>query len=671
MPNRLINASSPYLLQHANNPVDWYPWGEEALQKAKNENKLILVSIGYSACHWCHVMEHESFENQEVADIMNRFFVCIKVDREERPDIDQIYMNAVQLMTGSGGWPLNCFCLPDQRPIYGGTYFPTQDWKNLLVNLAHFWDTQPDEAEEYAVRLTAGIQQSEKLIFVTEEKEYSLKNIENLLNPWKKAFDFSEGGHNRAPKFPMPDNWAFLMKTAYFLKDETAYNIVRLTLDKMSAGGIYDHIGGGFARYSVDKKWHIPHFEKMLYDNGQLMSLYADAFKFYRQKRYSEVVYEIFSWLQREMTSPEGGFYSALDADSEGVEGKFYTWHKEEIDEVLGDNADIFNTYYEITEDGNWEEEQINNPWIRQEKEKVASQFNISVENLNRILTESKTKLLEIRNKRVHPGLDDKILTSWNALMLKGLCDAYKAFGDDDFLVVAFQNAQFIEANLRNRETGGLYRNFKNGKATITAFLDDYALLIQSYISLYEVTFDESWINLAKELCDYTLLHFNDTESGLFFYTSDESEELIARKQEIMDNVIPSSNSVMAWNLKKLHLFFDNPGYAEIYKGMLRTVEPHISAYASAYSNWASLLLDEVVGVYEVAITGQECYLQREKLEKYYIPNKIILGGTSGTLPLLKDKFVGDTRIFVCRNKTCQLPVKEANEAIKQILEQE
>jgi uncharacterized protein YyaL (SSP411 family) len=667
MSNRLIHTSSPYLLQHANNPVDWYPWGEEALAKAKAENKLILVSIGYSACHWCHVMEHESFEDEGVAELMNRFFVCIKIDREERPDIDQIYMNAAQLMTGRGGWPLNCFCLPDQRPIYGGTYFPREDWKNLLTNLAHFWDTKPQEAVKYAEQLTEGIQQSEKLPIVKEQQDYTLKNIEQILSPWKQLFDFSEGGHNRAPKFPMPNNWALLMKVAHLLKDEASHVIVRLTLDKMAAGGIYDHLGGGFARYAVDGKWHIPHFEKMLYDNGQLVSLYSDAYKWCGEHRYKEAVYETIDWLKREMTSPEGGFFSALDADSEGVEGKFYTWNKSEVVEVLGKDEAIFSAYYEITEEGNWEEEQINNPWIRKEKAIVAEDFNISIKEFEEIIKRSKQKLFERRSLRIRPGLDDKILTSWNALMLKGLCDAYKAFADEEFLELALRNANFIEANLMKPE-GGLFRNHKDGKSAINAFLDDYALLMEAFISLYEVTFDEKWLQMSKSLCDFVYTHFYDEESGLFFYTSDEDEALIARKYEVMDNVISSSNSVMAWNLKKLSLYYALAKYEEIYQRMLRTVEPHIKAYGSAYANWASLLLDEINGSFEIAITGEDAEEKRKELEKSYIPNKIILGGQQGTLPLLQDKFVGETRIFVCENKTCQLPVSDVNEAIKQIL---
>jgi uncharacterized protein YyaL (SSP411 family) len=668
MSNQLQYSSSPYLLQHANNPVDWYPWGKEALDKAKAENKLILVSIGYSACHWCHVMEHESFESEEVAELMNQFFVCIKIDREERPDIDQIYMNAVQLMTGRGGWPLNCFCLPDQRPIYGGTYFPKQDWMNLLTNLAHFYETKPEEAEDYAVKLTEEIKQSEKLNFIKEDKTYKLENLQEILEPWKMLFDFTEGGHNRSPKFPMPNNWDFLMKAAVLLKDEAAHVIVRLTLDKMAAGGIYDHLGGGFARYSVDGKWHIPHFEKMMYDNGQLLGLYADAFKWSNEERYQEVVEEIFTWLTREMTSPEGGFYSALDADSEGVEVKFYTWEKQEIDAFLGDNADLFNTYYEVSEAGNWEEEHINNLWIRKEKDDVAESFNLSIEDFKEKIKSAKAKLMTVRDQRIRPGLDDKILTSWNALMIKGLCKAYQAFADEKYLELALKNYQFLNKNMVQTE-GGLYRNYKNGKASINGFLDDYALFIEAAIHLYECTFNESYLHQAKALTDYVLDHFRDDESGMFFYTSNLDEALIARKYETMDNVIPASNSIMAFNLKRISQFFDEKRYEKIYQHLLKMVQPQMKSYGSGYSNWASLLLEEVNGCYEIAITGTNYSQQRKELEKNYIPNKIILGGKQGNLPLLQDKFVGEARIFVCKDKSCKLPVSDVSEAIKQIFE--
>jgi uncharacterized protein YyaL (SSP411 family) len=662
--NQLSKSTSPYLLQHANNPVNWFPWGPEALEKAKIENKLILVSIGYSACHWCHVMEHESFEDVKVAELMNEFFVCIKVDREERPDIDQIYMNAVQLMTGRGGWPLNCFCLPDQRPIYGGTYFPKQDWKNLLLNLAQFWDTKPEEAEEYAVKLTQGIKDSDQLKIITEEKKYSQEDIQQILAPWKMLFDFTDGGHNRAPKFPMPNNWAFLMQAAHLLKDEASEIIVWLTLDKMAAGGIYDHLGGGFSRYSVDSKWHIPHFEKMLYDNGQLVSLYADAFKWSNKNRYKEVVYETLAWVKREMTSVDGGFYSALDADSEGIEGKFYVWSKVEIDTILGKDAEVFNAYYGVTEDGNWEEEETNH--LNAANFNFTEGFNLTDNELQTIIKSCKQKLLVERAKRVRPGLDDKILTSWNALMLKGYIDAYKTFAEPEFLSTALQNASFIKTNLL-KMNGSLFRSYKNGLATINAFLDDYAQTIEAFIALYEVTFDEVWLNDARSLAEYALANFMDEETGMFFYTSIKDEKLIARKYELMDNVIPASNSVMAWNFKKLALFFDQEKYATIYKRMLKTIQAEIKSYGSGYSNWASLLLSEIEGTYEIVITGSDFEQSRIELEKVYIPNKIMLGGLKGTLPLQQNKLGMQNTIYVCQNKTCSLPVGNVNEAIKQI----
>ncbi len=665
MPNRLIHSTSPYLQQHAHNPVDWFPWGEEALQKAKAENKLLLVSIGYSACHWCHVMEHESFEDEQVAEVMNRFFVCIKVDREERPDVDQIYMSAVQLMTNRGGWPLNCICLPDQRPVYGGTYFPKKDWLNLLVNLAGFWKDKPKEAEDYAVRLTEGIHKYEQFEFVKEQKEYSKADLEAIVNPWKRHFDLSEGGLNRAPKFPMPNNWQFLMRYAHLMKDEATHIIVRITLEKMAFGGIYDQIGGGFARYSVDGKWHVPHFEKMLYDNAQLVSLYAEAFTFAVDPLYPKIIAETLVFIERELTSPEGGFYSALDADSEGVEGKFYTFSKAEVEEVLGEEAELFCTYFHVTEEGNWEEEGTNIFFRKDDADELDERFGLSPDELQAKINSSRQKILDKRSTRVRPGLDHKILAGWNGLMLKGYCDAYRALDEPQYLETAIRNASFILQNLSNGN-GKLKRVYGNDSP---AFLDDYALVAEALIGLYEVTFEEKWLQEARKINDYAVDHFYDLETGMFFYTSDEDVQLIARKTEVMDNVIPSSNSVMARNLKKLGLFFDHPEYLELSAQLLRNVEKSMASYGSSFSNWAMLLLDEVFGVYEVVVTGEASEDKRKAFEKKYVPNKIILGGTKGSLPLLQDKIGSKNSIFVCKDKTCQLPVNEVAEAFKQIVE--
>ena len=667
--NRLANSASPYLLQHANNPVDWYPWVAEALQKAKDENKLILVSIGYSACHWCHVMEHESFEDEQVAAVMNEYFVCIKVDREERPDVDQIYMSAVQLMTGRGGWPLNCICLPDQRPIYGGTYFRKNDWVSLLFNLADFYKQKPKEAEEYAVKLTDGIRQYESVKFIDSQPEYTKEHLETILKNWERYFDRVEGGIGNAPKFPMPNNWQFLMRYAFLMQDDDVAQQVKLTLHKMAFGGIYDHIGGGFARYSVDEHWHVPHFEKMLYDNAQLVALYSEAAVWRYDPLYLQIVDETILFVKRELTSPEGGFYSALDADSEGVEGKFYTFTKDEIEKILGPDADLFCIYYHVTDDGNWEEEETNVFFRKEADQQLAEKLGLSEIDLVSKINILRDKVLEERSKRVRPGLDNKILTSWNGLMLKGLCEAYRVFHKPEYLELALQNAQFITDNMINADgrINRIYNKKNQHGSTPVAFLDDYANLIDAFIALYEVTFDEDWLQKAKALTDRAIKHYYDNETGVFYFTAADDEQLIARKSEIMDSVIPASNSAMANNLKTLGLLFDNEYYAEISAQLLRNVVGQIAKYGSSYSNWCSLLLNEIFSINEVAIVGDQAETLRVEMEKKYIPNKIILGGTKGSLPLLQDKFAASTRIFVCKDKTCGLPSENTEEALKQI----
>ncbi|WP_069660506.1 thioredoxin domain-containing protein [Arcticibacter eurypsychrophilus] len=668
MANRLIKETSPYLQQHAHNPVDWYPWGEEALSKAKSENKLILVSIGYSACHWCHVMEHESFEDLSVAEMMNANYVCIKVDREERPDVDQIYMNAVQLMTGQGGWPLNCICLPDQRPIYGGTYFGNSDWKKVLSQLAGFWEQKPDEAVGYAERLTEGVRKIEKLNLFSEELTYSTGDLEAIFQPWKKSFDSKEGGYNRAPKFPLPNNWQFMLRYAHVMDSASAWKATQLTLKKMAFGGIYDHIGGGFARYSVDGRWHVPHFEKMLYDNAQLVSLYAEAYQYSPDPLYKQVVYETLDWVEREMLSEEGGFYSALDADSEGVEGKFYTFTEEELNAILEPaESAIFNAFYGITAEGNWEEEHVNICKKSPGVEDLAEGLDLMHDPL---LASAKAKVFAYRSKRVRPGLDHKILAGWNGMMQKGFIDAYKVFKEPRFLEIALVNANFILKNLVD-DSGALLRVFRktpDTKVKYTAFLDDYSFLIDAFISLYEVTFNEDWLHEAQKLNRFVLTNFFDSGTGLFFYTSQTDQELIARKHEIIDNVIPSSNSSMALNLFKLGHLFQDETYLEQSAEMLKAVFPSIKTYGSGYSNWGILLINVIFGVYEIAITGPGYEKLRQELENYFIPNKILLGGSSGKLPLLQDKFSGKSKIFVCKNRTCRLPVTSVSEALKQIL---
>ncbi|MEK7689139.1 MAG: thioredoxin domain-containing protein, partial [Deltaproteobacteria bacterium] len=566
--NHLIQESSPYLLQHAHNPVDWYPWSNEAFEKAKKENKLVLVSIGYSSCHWCHVMEKESFEDEETAKLMNENFVCIKVDREERPNIDMTYMTAVQIMTNSGGWPLNCFTLLDGRPFYGGTYFPNAQWKQVLIKLSELYKTEPKKVEEYAAQLTQEIKKTEVIKLNEEKISFTMEDAKSIYTQLEKSFDNEEGGPSRAPKFPMPVNYIFLLHYYHLTKNEKAIEHVKLTLSKMAFGGIYDQLGGGFARYSTDAKWKVPHFEKMLYDNVQLVSLYSEAYQLTKEPLYKQIVFETLEFISREMTSSEGGFYSALDADSEGEEGKYYVWKKPELEKILGEKFSVFSDYYNVNNIGFWEH---GNYILLRKKpdEEIAKIHNLSVDELRKKISEAKKILLEERGERVRPPkADDKQLTSWNALMLKGYADAYTVFGEEKFLNSALKNADFILTKLKNknpittlpkREGVGLYHSYKNGKAAVNGYLEDYSFTMEAFIALYQITFNEKWLNEANRLMDYTIAHFFDKESGMFFFTSDLSaeaaaqagldKELIALKMKTTDNVIPASNSSIAKDL--------------------------------------------------------------------------------------------------------------------------
>ncbi|MEN0049359.1 MAG: thioredoxin domain-containing protein, partial [Bacteroidota bacterium] len=473
--NKLVEENSPYLLQHAHNPVNWYPWGEEALEKAKKENKLLLISVGYAACHWCHVMEHESFEDTTVANLMNKHFVSIKVDREERPDVDNVYMTACQLATNkSCGWPLNAFALPDGRPVWAGTYFPKKEWLSVLNYFTELYQKEPEKLDTYAAQLTEGIQTLEQIDWNEDALQLTDNQITNWTTIFLQGIDQKRGGRKGAPKFPMPNNYEYLLKYAYQIGDGEAKEVALTTLDNIALGGIYDQLGGGFARYSVDADWHVPHFEKMLYDNGQLVSLYSQAYQWTKEDLYQKTVEETLEFIARELTDESGGFYSSLDADSEGEEGKFYVWTQEEIEEVLQNEqaANIFNTYYDVSKAGNWEHTNVLQR--KRTAEEVATQFGLSVEELEKQIVSAKTQLFEARSKRVRPGLDDKILTSWNALMLKGYIDAYKAFGKEEYLNTALKNADFLIQNMM-QEDGKLFRNHKDGKSVINGFLDDYA----------------------------------------------------------------------------------------------------------------------------------------------------------------------------------------------------
>lgn len=665
--NALVHETSPYLLQHAHNPVNWFAWNDETLEKAKRENKLILVSVGYSACHWCHVMEHESFEDEQVAKLMNEKFICIKVDREERPDIDQVYMSAVQLMTGRGGWPLNCFALPDGRPIYGGTYFPKEQWMNVLHNVAAVYRDEPGKAVEYAMKLTEGVRLSELIEPVEAPEGFTALTLGNCVTNWAKHFDNSEGGPNRAPKFPLPNNYKFLLRYCRQLPEAERGQLpgyLQLTLQKMAFGGIYDQLGGGFARYSTDHLWKVPHFEKMLYDNAQLVSLYSEAWQFTGDPLYKQVVYETLGWVEREMTSPEGIFYSALDADSEGEEGKFYVWTKEELEAELGAGFSLFADYYNVNATGHWEHG--NYILLRKQTDAVLAQkHSISEVELQERISGMKTRLLALREKRVRPGLDDKSLTSWNAMMIKGYADAYEAFAEPAFLKAALKCASFI-LEKQSRPDGGLNHNHKNGRSSINGYLEDYAFMIEALIALYQVTFEEKWLMEAKRLAEYSITHFYDKASGMFWFTSDLDRALIARKMEVSDNVIPASNSVMANALFVLARYFDEPGYHQMAVQMLGNVQRHISQYGSGYSNWAIALLQHVFPFYEIVIVGNSVDEMRKRLGQHYFPNRIFAGSKqTGSLSLLENRYrQGQTLIYVCVNKACQQPVSKAEEAL-------
>ncbi|MEM7109031.1 MAG: thioredoxin domain-containing protein [Bacteroidota bacterium] len=666
--NRLIKSTSPYLLQHAYNPVDWHPWGEEALEKAKKEDKPIIVSIGYSSCHWCHVMERESFENDSIARLMNENFINIKVDREERPDVDQIYMDAVQAMGLGGGWPLNVFLTPDQKPFYGGTYFPPAQWAALMKNITKAFTEKREEVEKSADDLTNALSTSEIVKYRLKETEQEFKKevLDSMYSIMAAKFDPEDGGFDKAPKFPMPNNWLFLLRYYHITKNQSAIDHITLTLDKIAMGGIFDQIGGGWARYSTDGEWLAPHFEKMLYDNGQLVSLYSEAYQITGSPVYKEVVYKTVEWLKREMLDASGGFYSALDADSEGEEGKFYVWNLEEFNNVLGKDAGLLAQYYDVTEKGNWEEKNILRR-LRSDEE-FARENEMDPEDLKKMVNSANHTLLEARDKRVRPGMDDKVLAGWNGIMMKGLVDAYEAFDEPEFLLLAEKNAQFIIDKMGNGK--GLYRSFTSGQASIDAYLEDYAYVIDALSALYQVTFEEKWLNKAKELTEYTLEHFFDTEEGLFFFTDNSSEKLIARKKEVFDNVIPASNSQMALNLYQLGVIFDDEEFKAKASSMISKMAALMKDEPAYLTNWGILYAYLSTPTAEISIVGPTAKEVQQQFVKRYLPNKVVMGAeTESDLPLMKSKYAmnGETTIYVCYNKTCKLPVTSVEKAYQQL----
>ena len=665
--NRLLHSHSPYLLQHAHNPVDWYPWGPEALAKASLENKPILVSIGYSACHWCHVMEKESFEDAPTAAIMNANFVCIKIDREERPDLDNIYMDAVQAMGLQGGWPLNVFLMPNQKPFYGGTYFPNAKWKQLLTSIADAFVGHADQLAESAEGFGRGLSRKEtdKYGIQAGEGELDADELVEVITKLTAQFDPEWGGMNRIPKFPMPAIWHFVLDYALLSSREDLRQAVFFTLQKMGMGGIYDHLRGGFARYSVDGEWFAPHFEKMGYDNGQLLELYAKAYQVSRDPFYLEKLRETKDWICTEMTQEEGGFHAAQDADSEGVEGKFYTWTYVELEALLGADLAWFADLYSLKPTGNWEDG-VNILFQEDSYETVAQRQGIPLPTFLDKLADQKAKLLNIRNLRIYPGKDDKVLAGWNGLIDAGLIQGYLATGDEEFLTMALRNLDFVQVQLFRE--GTLYRSYKNGQAYTPAFLEDYAALIKASLMAYAASGLSRHLAFAQTLAEVVLARFYDAEDGYFYFSDPSAEKLIANKKELFDNVIPASNSILARSFHQLSLLTYEENYGKIAARMLGGMKELVLKDPGFLCNWANFYLESLVPTAEIAIVGTGAKQKALSLLADYLPNAVVAWSESPTasVPLLAGKLgdaEGNALIYVCVNRSCRRPVATVEEA--------
>jgi uncharacterized protein YyaL (SSP411 family) len=677
MSNRLENETSPYLLQHANNPVDWFPWGDEALQKAKKENKPILISIGYAACHWCHVMEKESFENGEIAFIMNENFINIKIDREERPDLDHIYMDAVQTMTGSGGWPLNVFLTPEKKPFFGGTYFPPRrafnrsSWPEVLIAVSNAFREKRNEIENQAESLTAHLVQSNSFGHQSPGvgNEFSKEKIDELFQNLMKSADKEWGGFGRAPKFPQTFSIQFLLRYYHVTKNEDALTHACLCLDKMIEGGIYDQLGGGFARYSTDNEWLVPHFEKMLYDNALLITALAEAYQVTKKERYREVIDETIGFIKREMMHPLGGFYSALDADSESKEGKFYVWEFDEVKRRVA-NAEIFCEFFDITQNGNWEGENILR--IKRPLEDFARVKNISIDELKIIIQNGRSVLFSERHKRVRPALDDKIILSWNALMNIALSKAFAATGTEEYRALSVTNMEFLITHFNSKSRDYFHHTWKDDEARNLAFLDDYAFLIQALLSLQETTGNLDWIFKAQDITEYVIRNFSEDETDFFLFTDSRQKDVIFRKKEVYDGATPSGNATMANNIYRLSILLNIPEWKIRTEKMISSLNHTIIQYPTSFGVWAMLLVEIVEGTEEVIVIGKEPSVLAKQVLEEYIPHKIFLVSKTGKeqLPLLTGKTpIERTLIYLCHEYSCLKPVTEVNQLLALINE--
>ena len=673
--NRLINETSPYLLQHAHNPVDWFPWGTEAFEIARRENKPILLSIGYSACHWCHVLAHESFENEEIAKLMNENFVNIKVDREERPDLDQIYMNAVQMMTGHGGWPMTVFLTPEGVPFYGGTYFPPEDRYNMpgfprvLLGVAEAYRAKPDEVTQTAVAMLGELRR----MGVARESggELSFELLDGAYQNIARGYDATYGGFGRAPKFPPAMTLEFLLRTHARTGEAKALEMVKHTCRKMAEGGMYDQLGGGFHRYSTDERWLVPHFEKMLYDNALLARQYLHLYQQTGEDFYRRIVIETLDYVVREMTDASGGFYSTQDADSEGHEGKFFVWTVKEVVEVLGpEDGSLFCSYYDVTPQGNFEGLNILN--VRRSPEDVAKAEGVSPERLREALERGRRELFAVRERRIKPARDEKILTAWNGLMLASFAEAAAILDREDYLSIAERNAQFVLDNLRR--DGLLLRTYKDGKAKLNGYLEDYSFFADGLIALYESTGELRWLEEARAITDRMTEEFWDDAEGGFFYTGKSHEELIVRSKDYFDNATPSGNSVAAEVLLRLGLLTANEEYSRKAVALFRLLRDTMLRHPSAFGRLLGALDFYLSTPKEIAIIGERARLETKALLREvwgrYLPNKVVvLSAENNTraaeaVPLLRDRTMMENMptAYVCEHYTCQRPVTDASD---------
>ena len=669
--NRLASETSPYLLQHAHNPVDWYPWSPEAFELARREDKPVLLSVGYSACHWCHVMERESFENDDIAALMNQLFVSIKVDREERPDVDQIYMQAVQSMTGRGGWPMTVFLTPDGVPFYGGTYFPPEDrhgmpaFPRLLRSIADAYHSRRGEVLEAGRQLVETMGQSGRLTGST-----SLLGRDVLTRAYlgiSGEFDERDGGLGQAPKFPQPMTWEAVLRVARRTGDERGLGMLRHTLTRMARGGIYDQLGGGFHRYSVDGQWLVPHFEKMLYDNAQLASLYLHGWLATGDPVYRRIAEETLDYVRREMTHPAGGFYSAQDADSEGVEGKFFVWSADEIRAVLGDPAlaRAALAYWGVDDGPNFEGHSI--LFVPREPEEVAGTLGLTVDELMAAIGRARALLHAAREPRVHPALDDKVLASWNGLMLAAFAEAASVLGRADYLAAAVRNAEFLGKQMVR--DGRLLRSWKDGQARITGYLEDYAMVGMGLLALYEATFDRRWLDESRRLCDQALGLFWDKEHETFFDTGADQEALVVRPRNLFDNAVPCGTSVTIEWLLRLAIFFGEARYEQWALTALRPMADLMRRHPSGFGRYLAALDFQLGPVAEVALVWPSDGDPKSLVEAAfgrYMPNRLVVGAPTGSpggagLPFLAERPAVDGRAtaYVCRHFVCQLPVTD------------